>query len=225
MARRAALALTCVTGFSGLVYEVAWQKYLATLLGSHSEATAAVLALFLGGLSAGYSLFGRATRRLGERAGAGRPARLLVVYDGVEAAIGLWALAFPWLFEAVRAVSPHLPGSQGGLGFAFDVALSGLLVGPPAVCMGATIPFLTQALARDLADATRIHALVYGWNTAGAFAGALCAGFWLVPALGLVGVLVAMGVVNLAAGGALAALDSPARAEGLGSLPARAAPA
>ena len=54
MARRAALALTCVTGFSGFVYEVAWQKDLATLLGSHGEATAAVLALFLGGLSAGY---------------------------------------------------------------------------------------------------------------------------------------------------------------------------
>src|SRR5258705_8004810 len=76
MVRRLALGLTCVTGFSGLVYEVAWQKYLATLLGSHSEATAAVLALFLGGLSVGYSLFGRLTRRLGERAAAHPPARL-----------------------------------------------------------------------------------------------------------------------------------------------------
>ena len=28
----AALMLTVVTGFSGLVYEVAWEKYLATLL-------------------------------------------------------------------------------------------------------------------------------------------------------------------------------------------------
>src|SRR5262249_8809170 len=54
MARRAALALTCVTGFSGLVYAGAWQKDFAALLGSHGEATAAVLALFLGGLSAGY---------------------------------------------------------------------------------------------------------------------------------------------------------------------------
>ena len=222
MVRRLALGLTCVTGFSGLVYEVAWQKYLATLLGSHSEATAAVLALFLGGLSVGYSIFGRLTRRLGERATAARPARLLGVYGAIEAAIGLWALAFPWLFEAVRAVSPHLPGSQGGLGFGFDVALSALLVGPPAVLMGATIPFLTQALARDLEDATRIHALVYGWNTAGAFAGALCAGFWLVPALGLVGVLAAMGVVNLAAGAGLAALDPRARAEGLGRAPVAA---
>jgi spermidine synthase len=213
MVRRLALWITFATGFSGLVYEVTWQKYLATLLGSHSEATAAVIGLFLGGLAVGYALFGRATRR--RLAGATDP-RLLAVYGGVEAAIGLYALAFPWLFDLAHAVSPHLPGSHGPLGFALDVVLSALLIGPPAVLMGATIPFLTQALARDLEDATRIHALVYASNTAGAFAGALAAGFWLVPALGLVGVLVAMGLVNLAAGAALFALDPRARAEGLG---------
>ncbi len=217
MARLLVLALTCATGFSGLVYEVAWQKVLATLLGSHSEATAAVIGLFLGGLAIGYSLFGSVTRRRTARAARqGRPARLLVLYGGIEAAIGLYALVFPLLFDAARAVSPHLPGSQGALGFAIDVLLSALLIGPPAVLMGATIPFLTQALARDLEDATRVHALVYASNTVGAFAGALCAGFWLVPSLGLVGVLVAMGLVNLGAGTALAALDSRVRAAGLG---------
>ena len=41
--------LTIFTGFSGLVYEVTWQRFLATLLGSHSEATAAVLGIFLVG--------------------------------------------------------------------------------------------------------------------------------------------------------------------------------
>jgi predicted membrane-bound spermidine synthase len=65
MIRSVALLLTVLTGFSGLVYEVTWQKYLATLLGSHSEATAAVLALFLGGLSIGYSIFGRVSRGAG----------------------------------------------------------------------------------------------------------------------------------------------------------------
>jgi hypothetical protein len=50
MTRALARALTVLTGFSGLVYEVTWQKLLATLLGSKSEATAATLGLFLGGL-------------------------------------------------------------------------------------------------------------------------------------------------------------------------------
>ncbi len=65
MIRLIALLLTALTGFAGLVYEVAWQKYLAALLGSHGEATAAVLAIFLGGLSTGYALFSRVTRSLG----------------------------------------------------------------------------------------------------------------------------------------------------------------
>jgi len=201
MTRALALLLTIATGFSGLVYEVAWQKYLATLLGSHSEATAAVLGLFLGGLALGYALFGALSRRLMDRAHAGGTApRLLLVYGGVEAAIGVYALLFPALFRGAQTLSFALPALPDGAGFALDLGLAALLIGPPAVLMGGTIPLLTQALARSLADATRFHAFVYAFNTAGAFAGALAAGFWLVPSLGLVGVLRAMAALNLGAG-------------------------
>jgi spermidine synthase len=207
MLRTIALTLTVLTGFSGLVYEVAWQKYAATLLGSHSEATSAILALFLGGLSLGYTLFGRVTRRVVNRAAAtGQPPRLLLLYGIVEAGIGILALSFPWLFAGVRALSFAIPHEVSGLGFALDVVLVGFLILPPTVLMGGTIPVLTQALARGLTDATRIHALVYGFNTAGAFAGALLGGFVLVPQLGLKGVMLAMGLVNLAAGASFVAL-------------------
>ena len=84
----------------------------------------------------------------------------------------------------MQALSFRIPHGSAGLGFALDVMLSALLVLPPAVLMGGTIPILTQALARSLEDATRFHALVYAFNTAGAFAGALAAGYWLVPSLG-----------------------------------------
>jgi spermidine synthase len=201
MIRSLALALTVLTGFSGLVYEVAWQKLLATLLGSHGEATAAVLAIFLGGLSAGYAIFGKITRRVVVRAAAaGRPARLLVGYGLIETAIGLYAFSFNTLFEWAQAISFAVPLGSSGAAFAFDVVLAALLIGPPSVLMGGTIPILTQALARSLEDATRFHAMVYAFNTAGAFVGALAAGFWLVPWLGLVGVLSAVGWLNVGAG-------------------------
>jgi predicted membrane-bound spermidine synthase len=207
MTRPVALLLTALTGFSGLVYEVAWEKYLATLLGSHAEATAAVLGLFLGGLSLGYALFGRLARRAVTRAAAaGTAPRLLVAYGIVEAGIGLWVLAFPKLFDAVRALSLAVARGSAGVDFLVDVALSALLVLPPAVLMGGTIPMLTQALSRSPSDATRLHALVYGSNTAGAFAGALAAGFVLIPELGLARVMTVMGCLNLAAGGAFAGL-------------------
>ncbi|MGH0030165.1 MAG: fused MFS/spermidine synthase [Myxococcota bacterium] len=205
----AALLLTVLTGFAGLAYEVVWQKYLAVLLGSHGEATAAVLAIFLGGLSVGYALFGVVTRRVVERAAArGEPPRLLVLYAGVEGAIGLYALVFPTLFGVARFVSLLGPAGDAGLGFAFDVTLSALLIGPPAVLMGGTIPILTLALAGSLERATRVHAWVYGCNTIGAFGGALFGGFFLVPWLGLDGVVYAMALVNLAAAAAFFALES-----------------
>jgi spermidine synthase len=207
MTRFVALLLTVLTGFSGLVYEVAWQKYLATLLGSHAEATAAVLAIFLGGLAVGYALFGNATRRLAQRAHrSGHGPRLLLFYGGVEACIGLYALAFPALFGVVQSISLLVP-LHAGLGFAFDIALTLGLIGPPAVLMGGTIPILTLALAGDLQHATRVHAWVYGFNTLGAFAGALAGGFFLVPLLGLDGVLYAMGGLNLCAGAMFVLLD------------------
>lgn len=201
MVRWIALGLTALTGFSGLVYEVAWQKFVAMLLGSHSEATAAVLGLFLGGLAIGYSLFGFVTRRVVERAAArGRSPRLLLLYGLVEAAVGLHALAFPWLFGAVRTLSLAIPHQVSGTGFALDVVLVGLLILPPTILMGATIPILTQALSISLADSTRLHALVYACNTAGAFVGALASAFVLIPWLGLETVVGAMGMINLAAG-------------------------
>ena len=212
MARGLVLVLTLLTGFTGLVYEVAWQKYLATLLGSHSEATASVLGIFLGGLSVGYALFGRVSRRLAERSRRlGSAPDPFAVYGAVEASIGVWALLFPVSFGAVQAISLWIPLTAPGVSFALDVGLCVLLIGPPSVMMGATIPLLTQALSRDVVGSTRLHALIYASNTAGAFGGALAAGFFLVPTLGLAGCMVAMGLVNVGVGGTFLALSRRGR--------------
>jgi spermidine synthase len=223
MTRAVALLLTLLTGFSGLVYEITWQKYLATLLGSHSEATAAVLGLYLGGLAAGYAVFGVVARRATERAErAGRTPPLLFIYGLAEAGIGGLALVFPYLFGAVQRISFLVPPGHEAASFAFDVFLCLLLIAPPTVLMGGTIPLLTQALTRGLADATRLHAFVYAFNTAGAFLGSMAAGFFLIHWLGLDGVLRAMGGVNLFAGAVFLALG---RREQRGAGPAPTSPA
>jgi spermidine synthase len=207
--RLTAILLTALTGFTGLAYEVTWQKYLATLLGSHAEATAGVLAIFLGGLSAGYAIFGEITRRRAARATtSGRSPRLLSYYAVVECGIGAYALLFPSLFGLARRFSLLVPAEYGGLAFGSDLLLCALLIGLPAVLMGGTIPILTLALARDREHATRVHAWIYAANTAGACAGALACAFVLIPLLGLDGVLYAMGGVNLLAGVAFALLGA-----------------
>jgi predicted membrane-bound spermidine synthase len=148
--RVSVLALTLVTGFAGLVYEVVWQRYVSILLGSDSESTAAVLGIFLGGLALGYAVFGNWTRRVvqrGKQRGAAPP--LLSLYGGVEFLIGVYALIFPWTFAAIQQISLGLFTSSVGLSFFVDVVLTALLIGPPAFLMGATIPMLTQGLPRN----------------------------------------------------------------------------
>jgi len=209
MIRLSAILLTILTGFTGLAYEVTWQKYLATLLGSHAEATAGVLAIFLGGLSAGYAIFGQITRRRANRAMAsGGSAGLLGLYAMVECGIGAYALLFPSLFGIASRLSVLGPAANAGLAFGFDLVLCVLLIGLPAVLMGGTIPVLTLALARDREHATRVHAWIYAANTAGACAGALAGAFFLIPNLGLDGASYAMGGMNLLAGAAFALLGA-----------------
>ena len=181
-------AVVFATGLTGLVYQVAWQKYLSRLLGSDSIATAIILATFLGGLSLGYYLCGQLTVRVRN------PFRGYALLEGV---IGLWCLAFPWIFELTETLvrgwsfAPPLWIIVQGL---FCCAL---LIGVPTVCMGGTIPFLTIALSRSLGEATRVHARVYAINTAGAFVGTLLAGFYLIPEYGLPATVTGTALLNV----------------------------
>lgn len=164
------------TGLTGLIYQVAWQKYLSRLLGSDSIATAIILATFLGGLSLGYFLCGQMTVRVRN------PFRGYALLEGF---IGLWCLAFPWVFEVVETLVRGWSFAPPLTIIAQGLLCCALLIGPPTICMGGTIPFLTVGLSRSLGEATRVHARVYAVNTAGAFLGTLLAGFYLLPEFGL----------------------------------------
>src|SRR5690606_35942632 len=129
---------------------------------------------------------------------------------------GVYALLFPAFFGLVQRLSFAIPHGAAGVGFAFDVALAAILILPPTILMGGTIPILTKALTRSLAAATRFHAFVYGFNTAGAVAGARAASFVLVPWLGLRNVMFAMGAINIAVGATFVALSLRHRAQVLG---------
>lgn len=178
------------TGAAGLVYQVAWQRALGNAIGSAPVAIAVTLGVFLGGLSLGYALCGR---------WASNSRRPFLTYGILELGIGVWALGFPVLFGLLeRATSgwsfaPPWSVPQGLL-------LASALVLPPTLAMGATVPFLTQALATRVERLTGTHALVYSANTLGAVVGALAAAYVLVPRLGLSTTIVRTAWVNIAVG-------------------------
>ena len=179
-----------ITGVSGLIYQVAWQKYLTRLLGCDSIATAIILGTFLGGLSLGYYLCGRLTLKVKNQ---------FKTYAMLEGIIGLWGLGFPLIFKAIEKVTYSWSFSYPVSIIVQGILCSVILTAIPTICMGGTIPVLTKGLSANLTASTRTHAGIYAVNTAGAFIGTLLAGFFLVPIIGLPGSVWTAAILNLAA--------------------------
>ncbi|HEX7284376.1 MAG TPA: fused MFS/spermidine synthase [Vicinamibacterales bacterium] len=182
MRRGPFLILFAVSGAAALIYEVVWTRLLTLYLGHGLAAASAVLAAFMGGLAAGAGAAGRIAARVS-------PAGALRLYAALEIAIGVLALLMPF---ALIAVQPLLAASyadgDGGPTFAFlRLAISVLLLCVPAACMGATFPIASRWMVRRASTAAQDAGALYAANTLGAAAGAILAGFGLIPALGLSG--------------------------------------
>lgn len=170
------------SGASALVYQVAWVRSLSLILGASHQAVSIVLAAFMGGLALGAVALGR------RAAANARPLRL---YAGLELGIAAAALALPPLLLGVQgayvALAHVLEPLAGGeaLAAAVRALLSFAVLVLPTCLMGGTLPVLVAAVVRRHADLHARLASLYAINTAGAAAGALAAGFALLPALGL----------------------------------------
>ena len=176
--------LVFLTGITALVFQNTWHRYLTYLLGAQSQATAVIIAVFLGGMSFGYYLYGILSRRFSNS--------LFRLYGATELLIGVWAIFSPQIYLRITEVPINGPLAE--------IAVALMLLGLPAILMGGTLPVLTQALSLDLNSATRTHAKVYGFNTLGAAFGSIGAGFFLLPALGLPLTLFYTGVINIVVG-------------------------
>jgi spermidine synthase len=201
------------TGAFGLVYEVAWSRYLALLIGNTAYAYTAVIATFMGGLALGAWLLGRWADRLCNR---------LRAYGWLECAVGFYAAIFPTIFDLFERLLTPL-GKAAGIGTpamaAFKFGCAVLCILAPTILMGGTLPILTRGLTGDMSGLRRAISALYGLNSAGAVVGCLLAGFYLLPTWGLPAATGRVGVLNAALGLAVALLA------GAKSLAASEAPA
>ena len=84
-----------ISGGLGLVYEVAFNKYLALVFGATAYASSAVLVAFMGGLALGAWLASRFEKRI---------VRPLLAYGFTELAIGAFCMFVPLTFQALSNV-------------------------------------------------------------------------------------------------------------------------
>lgn len=181
---------TLLTGVSGLIYQVVWQKYLTFVVGSESRSVALVVAVFLAGLAGGYRFWGKYTQHVRERAA------LLRMYGAIEIAIGVYAALFPLWLSVLRSISHHTPGWV-----LTDLLITIAAVGLPTFCMGSTIPLLVSVVPETAEEVHHAHARIYGINTLGACVGSFGASFLLIPTIGLPGSLWLGCALNLVVGG------------------------
>jgi spermidine synthase len=182
MRRGPFLLIFAVSGAAALIYEVVWTRLLTLYLGHGLAAASAVLAAFMGGLAAGAGAAGRTAGRFS-------PAKALRVYAGLEIAIAVLAVLMPFALIAVRPLlaAAYADGAGGATFALLRLVISVLLLCVPAACMGATFPIASRWMVRASATAAQDAGVLYAANTLGAAAGAILAGFSLIPALGLSG--------------------------------------
>jgi spermidine synthase len=129
--------------------------------------------------------------------------------------VALYAVAFPLLVSALEALYPALFRALEGLPLALSLArfaLAFLLLLPPTVLMGASLPVMAEAVRAPQETLARRVAWLYALNTLGGVVGTLLAGFLLLEHLGIRGSLYAgasAGTVVAAAAFALSRRVSP----------------
>ena len=195
--RRLIVAIFVLSGAAGLVYEIVWSRQLVLVFGNTTQAIAAILTGYFGGMAIGNVVGGRVADRVRS------PLRL---YGVLELVLVVVVLLTPFMFAGVRDVYRsaygELEGQPGALA-AVRFVLALLALAPATILMGATLPILSRHLARRATDLGDVFGRLYTANTFGAIIGAAVAGFVLVELLGLSASLV-VGTAGSAIAGLIA---------------------
>ncbi|GMR13166.1 MAG: hypothetical protein BMS9Abin29_1368 [Gemmatimonadota bacterium] len=168
-----------LSGVGGLVLQVLWMYRLGLVFGNAAYATAATLSAFFLGLALGGWFWGHTAPRV---------RRPLAVYGIIE--LGVAATALLWLpglgfYEAHYSSVTAMLGDHRGMLITGKFVFSTSLLLLPTFLMGGTFPVLTQHVVPDPGKLGRRGTLLYAFNTLGAALGALLAGFYLLPVLGV----------------------------------------
>jgi spermidine synthase len=184
------------SGFTTMAFEVLWARILAFSFLSTVYAFTVILATFLAGLALGSVLFARTEARM----------QPIAVLAGAQLLAGVSTLLLAPVAGRPTLLLEALSrwGGRTGASWVAGMALSSIVaLLLPATLMGTAFPLSTKLLVSDLRHAGRRVGAAYLVNTLGCVAGSLTTGFLLIPALGLMGCLAALCVLQAALGAIL----------------------
>ena len=159
-----------VSGFCAMAYAILWIRILISFLGNPAYAFSVMLIAGLLGIAVGSLVFAAIARRIQQ---------VINLFGLVQIGIGLSVVALIPAFGNLYGISRGLQAAFGIARF-WELVAGIVLMIVPTILIGASFP-----LARRICAAAESPPSVYAFSTIGALLGSLCAGFILMPLIGI----------------------------------------
>ncbi|MHC4159429.1 MAG: fused MFS/spermidine synthase [Planctomycetota bacterium] len=166
-----------LSGFAALVLEVTWIRHWGLIYGSGLHAFAIVVITFLLGLSFGSLLYDIFLKKIQNQ---------VLLFSAIELLLGAIAVVTTALFPHMESVFLKIYFGTDNY-YVFIISLGLLcfaLLLVPTTLMGMTLPTLCAINVSDR-HIGKDFGKLYAVNALGALVGSFCAGFTIIPALGI----------------------------------------
>jgi hypothetical protein len=163
------LLLFIGSGCAALIYEIVWLQVLQLVIGASAISLAVLLGTFMGGMFAGSLLLTRYVST------SEHPLRVYAKLEGMIGAAGAMLIVLmPMVGRLYTAADGGGPAS-----IVLRAAVSVILLLPPTMLMGATLPAISRYVEATPSGVAWLG-FFYGGNILGAVIGCLAAGFYLL---------------------------------------------
>lgn len=177
-----AIGILAVGGATALASEVLWTRTIESIIGNSTYAFSTIVLIYLTGIAAGSWLLSLVVNRFRN------PSFWLA---SCQAGMGVWIFIAIVLFKAMAATLDPFKGTEISVLHLLSIYLRVMLgLFPLALLSGACFPLATRIIDPGSEDAEGgLIARAYSWNTIGAVAGSLIAGFLIAPFFDYLGAL------------------------------------
>ncbi len=158
-----------ISGFSALVYQVAWQRILTIYYSVENISTTLIVSVYMLGLGLGAAIGGYLSERIRKR---------ILLYFTIELLVGLFGfMSIPFL----EFLGRHTAGS----GYLSSFLLMFAFLCIPTLLMGITLPLLTKICNGLINNFMHSLSHLYFINTLGAAIGAVVTSYFFISFWGL----------------------------------------
>lgn len=181
-----------ISGLSAMIYEVVWLRLLIPILSSSTYSFTVILSVFIGGITLGSFIVYK------KSASIKNPYKLLTYCQFGIVAATLFTIPFYdalpyYIWSAVG--SPNM--SSYGFYLSIQLFFVVLLILPPTIFMGMSLPLASRMYVKDVKESGRGIGNIFAFNTLGTVIGSLLAGLILIPFIGIKNTLQIAVAVNL----------------------------